>query len=75
MENLIDRIVKTIQNKYNGKLDCKEQQADLFVYVNGEEEVIESIDTESIHFRSSMMSIKFIDADIHSLAYINEVIN
>lgn len=41
MKNLIDEIIINLNENYNGKLDCKEQRADLFVYVNGNEETID----------------------------------
>ncbi len=74
MSNLLDNIVETIQTKYNGKLDCKEQKADLFVYVNGNQETIMAVDTEIIYFQDEELNIKLIDTDIHHLAYLNEVL-
>jgi hypothetical protein len=72
MGNLLDSIIGKLNSKYNGVLDCEEQRADLFCYVDGNEETIVSIDTEVIHFDG--FDIKLIDADIHTLAYIDEVI-
>lgn len=70
--NSLDEIVFKLKNKYNGKLNCEDQYADLYVYVNGEEASIKEIDCEYIYFENS--KIKLIDSDIHHLAYLNEVI-
>lgn len=75
MGNLINSIVEKLNSKFNGKLDCEEQRADLFVYVNGNEETIVSIDTEMIYFEDETLNVKLIDADIHSLAYIDEILS
>ena len=72
MGNLVESIVAKIKTQYNGKLDCEEQRADLFVYVNGNEETIKAIDTEKIYFDD--FEVELNEADIHSLAYIDEVI-
>jgi len=74
MGNLIDDIVEKIKTKYNGHLVCEEQGADLFVYIDGQEEAIESICTDTIYFVNDYHTVKFEDTDIHHLAYINEVI-
>ena len=50
MDDLLNTIVETINDKYNGKLDCEQQRADLFVYVNGNEESIKAVDSEMIYF-------------------------
>jgi len=70
--NLLESIETKIRNNYNGKLDCEEQKADLFVYVEGNETTIKAIDTEYIYFENH--KVKLIDADIHSLAYIDSCI-
>ena len=70
--NLLDEIVFKLKSKYNGKLNCEDQRADLHVYVNGKEASIKEIDCEYIHFKNS--KIKLINSDIHHLAYLNEVI-
>jgi hypothetical protein len=74
MTDLLNSIVKTINNKYNGKLDCKQQKADLFVYVNGNQESIKAVDSEMIYFEDEKLNVKLIDTDIHHLAYLNAVI-
>lgn len=70
--DLIDSILAKINNTYKGNLDCEEQRADLFVYVDGEETTIKSIDSEYIYFEDH--KVKLIDADVHSLAYIDSCI-
>lgn len=72
--NLLDTIIEKIKSNYDGILNCEEQRADLFVYVNGNEETIKSISTERIFFENEECDVDLIDADIHTLAYINEVI-
>ena len=74
MKNIIDEIVDKISTTYNGKLDCAEERVDLFVYINGNEESIKSIDTKMIHFEDETLDVDFYDTDIHHLAYINAVI-
>tara|TARA_R110000751_G_scaffold10506_2_gene38318 strand:+ start:695 stop:919 length:225 start_codon:yes stop_codon:yes gene_type:complete len=74
MNDLLNTIVETINDKYNGKLDCEQQRADLFVYVNGNEESIKAVDSEVIYFHDENLNVKLIDADIHHLAYLNAVI-
>ena len=74
MNDLLNTIVETINDKYNGKLDCEQQRADLFVYVNGNEEGIKAVDSEVIYFHDENLNVKLIDADIHHLAYLNAVI-
>ena len=74
MGNIIDEIVEKIKKDYNGHFVCEEQKADLFVYVDGQEEQIESICTDTIYFVNDYHTVKFEDTDIHHLAYINEVI-
>jgi hypothetical protein len=70
--NLMDSILYKIKNTYKGKLDCEEQRADLFVYVEGNETTIKAIDSEHIYFEDH--KVKLIDADVHSLAYIDSCI-
>ena len=74
MNDLLSSIVKNINSKYNGKLDCEQQKADLFVYVNGNQESIKAVDSEMIYFEDEKLNVKLIDTDIHHLAYLNEVI-
>ncbi len=73
MNDLLSDVVKTIQDKYNGQLNCEEQRADLFTYVYGVEETIEKVDTEYVYF-DDRPKIKLIDADISILVYLNKVI-
>jgi hypothetical protein len=72
--NIIDSIIEKLNTRYNGSLDCDKQQADLFVYIDGNEVDIIGIDTEMIYFEYSEYNVSLWDADIHHLAYINEVI-
>ena len=71
---IIKDIVYKINNVYNGKMICKEQRADLDVYIDGREESIESVDTESIYFLNSAHNINLYDADIQHLVYLNNTI-
>jgi len=75
MNDLLSSIEKTINSKYNGKLDCEQQKADLFVYVNGNQESIKAVDSEMIYFEDERLNVKLIDTDIHHLVYLNSVIN
>jgi len=70
--DLLDTIIDKIKTKYKGNLVCEDQRADLFVYLDGEETNIVSINTETIFFEDR--NIKLIDADIHTLSYINHCI-
>ncbi len=72
MSNLLESIKTKLSNRYNGVLDCEEQRADLFAYVHGVETTIKSIDLEVIHFDG--YQIKLEEADIHTLAYLDEVL-
>ena len=74
-KNILDSIIDGLNRDYNGKLDCEQQRADLFVYVDGEEESILAVDTEMIYFENNSHNVKLLDADIHHLAYLNEIIN
>tara|TARA_Y100000401_G_scaffold117489_1_gene126553 strand:+ start:1581 stop:2030 length:450 start_codon:yes stop_codon:yes gene_type:complete len=73
MKDILTDIVDTIQNKYNGLLDCEKQRADLFTYVDGVEETIQKVDTEYIYF-NDRAKIKLIDSDIAILVYLKNVI-
>ena len=75
MANLIDSIIEGLNKKFNGKLDCEKQRADLFVYINGNEENIVAVDTEMIYFENKEHNVSLYDTDIHHLAYLNEIIN
>ena len=74
MKNILTDIVDTIQNKYNGLLDCEKQRADLFTYVDGVEETIQKVDTEYIYF-NDRSKIKLKDSYISILSYLNHLIN
>jgi len=71
---IIKDIVTKINDSYNGKLDCKEQRADLYVYIDGNEETIEAVDKENIYFVNSEHNTNLYDADIQHLVYINQSI-
>ena len=72
MSNIVDEIKGKLNTKFHGILNCEEQRADLFAYVNGNEETIIAIDVDRIYFDG--FSIDLWEADIHTLAYINEVL-
>lgn len=72
--NVVDSIVEKLKNRFNGRLDCEEQRADLFVYVNGQEETIVAVDTEMIYFKNSEHNVNLYDADIHHLVYIDHIL-
>tara|TARA_R110000772_G_C13310268_1_gene440049 strand:+ start:7500 stop:7727 length:228 start_codon:yes stop_codon:yes gene_type:complete len=73
-KTIIDEIVDKIKTKYNGHFVCEEHRCDMFVYIEGYEETIVSICTDTIYFENDYHTVKFEDTDIHHLAYINEVI-
>jgi len=73
-KDLLDEIVEKIKTKYSGQFRCEQQQCDMFVYVDGEEQAIESICTDTLYFEDDYYNIKLVDTDIHHLAYINAVI-
>lgn len=56
------------------KMICEDQRADLYVYINGNEETIESVDTESIYFLNSEHNVNLYDADIQHLVYLNQAL-
>lgn len=72
--NVVDSIVEKLKNRFNGRLDCEEQRADLFVYVNGQEETIVAVDTEMIYFENPEHNVELYDADIHHLVYIDHIL-
>ena len=72
--NLVDEIIEKLKSKFNGKLDCEEQRADLFVYIDGQEETIVAVDTETIFFENEEHNVNLYDADIQHLVYINEIL-
>ena len=72
--DIVHSISEIIKKEYNGHLICEDQRADLFVYIDGECETIESISTDTIHFENDSHTIKFLDADIQHLSYIFKVI-
>ena len=73
--DIVEDIVFTIKNVYNGKMICEDQRADLYVYINGNEESIESVDTESIYFLNSEHNVNLCDADIQHLVYLNQALS
>jgi|ETNmetMinimDraft_30_1059905.scaffolds.fasta_scaffold42799_1 hypothetical protein len=72
--NLLEEIQEKIKDKYNGMLICENQRANLFVYIDGKEEEIESIDMDTIYFINDYHTTKLIDSDIQHLVYINNSI-
>ena len=73
MEALSDTISKTIKEKYQGNLDCEEQRADLYAYVEGKETPIKAI-TETCVIYDTGKKIALVDSDVATLAYIQQVI-
>ena len=71
---IIKDIVNKINDIYNGRLDCKEQRADLYVYIDGNEETIKAVDKARIYFVNSEHDTNLYDADIQHLVYINNII-
>ncbi len=72
--DIVHSISEIIKKEYNGHLVCEDQRADLFVYIDGVEETIKSISTDTIYFENDSHTIKFLDADIQHLSYIFKVI-
>ena len=75
MKHLIVSIIEKLNKNFNGKLNSKEQRADLFGYVDGELKTISEITTEKIYFEDDNVGIDLYEADIHTLAYIDEILN
>lgn len=71
---IVKDIVDKINNNYGGYLDCNEQRADLFVFIDGVEESITAIDTKTIFFENPKNNVDLYDADIQHLVYLNETI-
>jgi hypothetical protein len=75
MGHLIESIIEKLTKNFNGKLNCEEQRADLFVYVDGESKTISEITTEKIYFEDDSVGVDLYEVDIHTLAYIDEILN
>jgi|TARA_R110000868_G_scaffold188389_1_gene431121 hypothetical protein len=73
--DILNDIIDGLNKKFNGKLVCEEQRADLFVYVNGLEATITAVDTEMIYFEDDALNVRLVDTDIQHLSYLNEIIN
>lgn len=73
--NIVDSIINKLNVKFNGRLNCEEQRADLFVWVDGHEQTIVAVDTEMIYFDNIEYNISLYDADIHHLVYIDYILN
>ena len=73
-EDLLDEIVNKVKTDYGNFLNCEEQGADLFVCVDGVDEVIHSIDLTTLYFENDYYNVELINADISHLVYINSVI-
>lgn len=71
---IINDIVTKIVHNHNGLLDCKEQKADLFVYIDGQEETIRSVDTVGINFVNGKHDVTFYNTDIQHLVYLNNIL-
>tara|TARA_R110000772_G_scaffold59348_1_gene134358 strand:- start:835 stop:1056 length:222 start_codon:yes stop_codon:yes gene_type:complete len=72
--NLLEEIVVKIVKDYGGYFNCEDNRADMYVYIDGNEEKIEAISTEQILFEDDYHTVNLIDADIHHLVYINKCI-
>ena len=72
--DIIEEIIVLLNENFHGRLDCEEQRADLFVYINGYEESITAVDTEMIYFENEEFNIKLEDADIQHLVYIKYIL-
>lgn len=72
---LSESIAEKIASRFGGKFDSEEQRADLFVSIDGQEEVIIAVDTEMIYFEDSEHNVRLQDADIRHLVYINHILN
>lgn len=73
-EDLLDEIVRKIKDDYGNFLHCEEQGADLYVYIDGVEQVIYGICYTTLYFENDYYNVELIDADISHLVYINSVI-
>lgn len=71
--DLLTEIENKIKEKYKGKLNCVEQRADLYVYLDGKETPVDEITDTHIHYDNGV-SVLLQDTDIATLAYINQVI-
>ena len=71
---IVKEIVEKINNSYGGRLDCDNQRADLFVFVDGVEETITAVDTKTIFFENPENNVDLYDADIQHLVYLDETI-
>ena len=72
--DLLDEIVNKVKTDYGNFLNCEEQQADLFVSVDGVEQVIYGIDLTTLYFENDYYNVELINTDISHLIYINSVI-
>lgn len=72
--DLLTQIENKVQNSYNGYLDTEKEKADLYVYIDGIEQRIKGISTDTIYFENKEYTKKLIDSDIHHLAYLNKAI-
>jgi hypothetical protein len=73
-EDLLDEIVNKVKTDYDNFLNCEEERANLFLSINGVEQVIHSIDLTTLYFEDDDYNVELIDADISHLVYINSVI-
>jgi len=75
MANLVQTIVEKLTTDFQGKLNCEEQRADLFAYVDGEEKKIVEVTTEKVYFEGDSLGVDLYDVDVHTLAYLNEILS
>lgn len=72
--NVVESIIDKLNKRFNGRLDCNEQRADLFVYIDGNQQTIIAVDTEMIYFDNPAYNISLYNADIQHLVYIDYVL-
>tara|TARA_R110000803_G_C11931843_1_gene315537 strand:- start:471 stop:713 length:243 start_codon:yes stop_codon:yes gene_type:complete len=71
--DLVEVIKNTIEEDYNGLLDCEKQRADLRVYINGVLVSIKQISSTDITYEDGQ-TISLLDSDIQTLSYIDNCI-
>jgi hypothetical protein len=74
MGNLVEVIIDKLNRDFDGRLNCEEQRADLFVYVDGVHKQISEVTTEKIYFEEDSLGVDLYEVDVHTLAYLNEVL-
>ncbi len=73
-QDLLDEIVSKIKNDYGNFLHCEEENAYLYIYIDGIPQEIYGICNTTLYFEDGYYNVELIDADISYLLYINSVI-